>query len=145
MGGMGGMRGNRDQADMGGGMRPAQRQSKTELLASRLKLSGDQKSQLQDILSAAREEATQLQQQLFQARAKIASADIDGKADTDLKPLLDSYSELAAQLGNVEARAFTKLNGILKPNQQSKADQAFDLLAGIIETPERRPAGRKNQ
>jgi hypothetical protein len=146
MGGMGGGRGNRGggMGDMGGGMR-SQRQSKTDVLGSRLKLNGNQKAQLQDILSAAREEAAPLQQQFLQARAKIASASLNGKADADLKPLLDDYSALAAQMDSVEVRAFAKLNGILKSNQQAKAAQAFELLAQILESPGGRPAGRRAQ
>ncbi len=146
MGG-GGMVGGRNRGNMGamGGGTRAQRQSRSDLLASRLKLKGDQKSQLQDILSAARQEATPLQQQLLQARSKIANAEIDGKSDADMKPLLDSYSALAAQMGNVEARAFSKLYAILKAKQQSKAAQNFDLLAGTIETPDRGAASGRGQ
>ena len=144
-GGMvGGRRNGGGMGQMGGGMR-AQRQSRSDLLASRLKLKGDQKSQLQDILSAAREQAAPLQQQLLHARAQIANAEIEGKSEADMKPLLDNYLALAGQLGNVEARAFSKLYAILKPKPQSKAAQSFELLAGIVERPDHRPVGRRGQ
>ena len=40
---------------------------------------------------------------------------------------------------NIEAEAFGKIYALLKPNQQSKAPQAFELMAGMFAGA---PAGR---
>jgi len=115
---------------MGGGMPRTQRQSRTDQIADKLKLNKEQKEQMLDIFSAAREKAMPITTQLLKQRADIATAMINGMSGDDLQKLLAGYSTTAAQLTGVEAEAFGKLYAILKPNQQKNAAQAFELIAG---------------
>jgi uncharacterized membrane protein len=126
-GGMGGMGG-------GGGMSRMVRPSKLEMFADKLKLSKEQKEELLKVLSAGREEAMPLRQPIEQERVNITESILNGKADT-LKKSLDNYAALMAQMAGVEAKAFAKVLATLKPNQQSKSAQAFELLAGTFDPP----------
>ena len=65
-------------------------------------------------------------------RAKIAGALIDGKPADEVNKLTADYATVAAQMTKVEADAFAKIYALLKPNQQAKADQAFELMAGMF-------------
>jgi len=133
---MGGMGGN----DMGM-MRP-QRQSRFDQFADKLKLNKDQKEQAQSIMDAAREEATPLREQLSKARINIADVLINNKGDEELKKAQDAYSGVVAQMTGVEAKAFQKIYALLKPNQQSKATQGWDLMADMFSSSGRGGAGR---
>lgn len=128
-GGMGGM-------GMGGGI-SVQRPSKLEEFADKLKLSKEQKEQVQTMLSAAMEQSAPLRDQMDKGRVSIAGAMIEGKSADELKKLLDDYTSLATQMTAIEAATFAKVVGTLKPNQQSKAAPAFELMAAVME----RPAG----
>jgi Spy/CpxP family protein refolding chaperone len=120
----------------GGGMAPgmgAQRPSKFEQFADKLKLTKEQKQDLQGMLSAAMEQSAPLRDQMDKGRVAIAGAMIEGKSGDDLKKLLDDYTSLAAQMTDIEAKTFGKVYESLKPNQQSKAGQAFELLVAVLE------------
>jgi hypothetical protein len=129
MGGGSGMNGG----GMGGGMPQMRRQTKEERLFDKLKLNKDQKEQAGQILSAAMEKAAPTREMLTKGRIAIANA-ITGKAsEDDLKKLLGEYSAVSATMTGIEADVFAKLYALLKPNQQSKAPQAFELLAGMFD------------
>ena len=129
-GGMGG--GGGRSGDMGAGMPQVRRQSKQEMLLDKLKLNKDQKEEATKILSAAMEKAAPARDQLTKGRVVIANA-ITGKAsEEDLKKLLGEYTNVSATMTGIEAEAFGKLYALLKPNQQSKAPQAFELMAGMF-------------
>ena len=135
-GGMGGDEGGTGGGgrggDMGAPMPQVRRQSKQEMLFDKLKLSKDQKETAQAILSAAMEKAAPARDQLTKGRMVIANA-ITGKAsEEDIKNLLGQYANVSAQMTGIEAEAFGKLYALLKPNQQSKAPQAFELMAGMF-------------
>jgi Spy/CpxP family protein refolding chaperone len=124
---------------MGGGMSPgmgAQRPSKLEQFADKLKLSKEQKQDVQTMLSAAMEQSAPLRDQMEKGRVAIAGAMIEGKSGDDLKKLMDDYTSLAAQMTDIEAKTFGKIYESLKPNQQPKAAQTFELLVAVLE-----PAG----
>ena len=130
-GGMGG--GGGRGGDMGAGMPQVRRQSKQEMLLDKLKLNKDQKEEATKILSAAMEKAAPARDQLTKGRMVIANA-ITGKAsEDDLKKLLGQYTAVNATMTGIEAEAFGKLYALLKPNQQSKAPQAFELMAGMFD------------
>lgn len=123
----------------GGGMGPgmgAQRPSKVEQFADKLKLTKEQRESVQTMLIAALEQSAPLRDQMDKGRVAIAGAMIDGKSGDDLKKLLDDYTSLAAQLTSIEAKTFGKIYESLKPNQQSKAAPAFELMVAVL-----RPAG----
>jgi Spy/CpxP family protein refolding chaperone len=121
---------------MGGGMGAPQRPSKLEQFADKLKLTKEQKQDLQGVLTDAFKEAAPLRDQMDQGRVAIAGAMIEGKSADDLKKLSDDYTILAAQMTGIEAKTFGKIYESLKPNQQPKAGQAFELLVAVLE-----PAG----
>lgn len=131
MGGRGGM-GNMGGEGMGGGMPRAQRQSKPELFAEKLKLNKDQKEEAQKILGDTAQKARPIVDQINKGRQAIATALLQKKPDEEVKPLLDAYATVAAQMTALEAEAFGRIYATLKPNQQKNAAQAFDILNGIF-------------
>ena len=127
-GGGGGGRGG----DMGAPMPQVRRMSKAEMLVDKLKLNKDQKEAAQTILSAANEKAAPTRDLLVKGRVAIANA-ITGKAsEDDINKLLGQYTTVSATMTGIEAEAFGKLYALLKPNQQGKAPQAFELMAGLF-------------
>ncbi|MCX6630597.1 MAG: hypothetical protein NTW28_23525, partial [Candidatus Solibacter sp.] len=125
-GGMGG------GAGMGGGMPQVRRMSKAEQLVEKLKLSKEQKEEAAKILSAAAEKAAPTRDLLARGRIVIANA-ITGKgSEEDLKKLLGEYTTVSATMTRIEADAFAKLYALLEPKQQTKAPQAFELMAGMF-------------
>jgi Spy/CpxP family protein refolding chaperone len=134
MGGGGGMgRGGSGMGEgMGGGGMMPRRQSRLDQLADKLKLKSDQKSEVERILSAAMEKAGPVRDQLNQARRAVAEAMLNNASDEDVKKALDGYAAVSAQMTGVEADAFGKIYALLKPNQQGKAAQAFELMAGLF-------------
>ncbi|MCU1238132.1 MAG: hypothetical protein JWP63_6099 [Candidatus Solibacter sp.] len=113
---------------MPGGMR---RQSKEDLFFDKLKLNKDQKEEAAKIMSAAREKAAPVREQLSKGRQLIVGL-IMQKRDDDVKKLMGDYAIVAAQMTAIETEAFSKIYAQLKPNQQSKAPQAFEMMAGIF-------------
>lgn len=143
-----GKKGGGNNTNPMGEYRPQPRQSKFDLFAEKLKLNKEQKDEARTILSAAMEESLPVRQELEKSRVAIASALIDGKSADEVKKTMDDYTSAAAQLTGVEAKAFSKLYASLKPNQQPKAGQAFDLLAQVLDPPasgERGGRGRGRQ
>jgi hypothetical protein len=124
-GGMGGGEG------MGGGSMP-RRQTKFELFLDKLKLKSDQKEEVQRIVSAAMEKSAPVRDQLNKGRVVIAQAMLSKASDEDIKKLLTQYATVSAQMTGIEAEAFGKIYALLKPNQQGKAAQAFELMAEVF-------------
>jgi hypothetical protein len=131
MGGGGGRGGSRG-GDMGAGLPQVHRLTKQEMLLDKLKLNKEQKEEATKILSAAMEKAAPARDMLTKGRVVIANA-ITGKAsEEEIKNLLGQYTAVNATMTGIEAEAFSKLYALLKPNQQSKAPQAFELMAGMF-------------
>jgi len=117
---------------MGGGAPQVRRQTRQEMLLDKLKLNKEQKEEATKILAAAMEKAAPAREQLLKGRMAIANS-ITGKAsEDDLKKLLGLYTTVNATMTGIEAEAFGKLYALLKPNQQSKAPQAFELMTGMF-------------
>lgn len=133
MGGEGGMgEGGRGGEGMGMSMPRVQRQSKLDMTADKLKLNKDQKEQVVTIFQAAMEEARPVNEQILKGREVIAGAMITGKSDDDIKKMMEQFAGLTAQMTAIETKAFGKVYALLKPNQQSKAPAAFELMAGMF-------------
>jgi hypothetical protein len=131
-GGRGGGRGGGGGGDMGGGMPQVRRLSKTEMLFEKLKLNKEQREEAATIISAAMEKAAPTRDLLDKGRVVIANT-ITGKGSEDeIKKLLGEYASVSATMTSIEAEAFGKLYAMLKPNQQAKAPQAFELMAGMF-------------
>ena len=118
--------------DMGGGMPQMRRLSRQEMLIDKLKLGKEQKESAANILSAAMEKAAPVRDQLYKGRATIANAMLGKASDDDLKKLMGEYTTVCATMTGIEAEAFGKVYALLKPNQQSKAPQAIELMAGMF-------------
>jgi hypothetical protein len=145
MGGGGGKGGSRDSGNMGGGdmggSRRVQKESKADLIANRLKLSTDQKSEFGTIMEATHKDALPVIQQLLKSRQDLANAILSGKPDADIEPLNQALSDAQFQMTGVEVKTFQRLVGILKPNQVAKAPEAFDLMGDIFIPPAARNRG----
>ena len=129
-GGGGGM--NDMGGGMGGGMPRGQRPSRFDQVADKLKLNKEQKEQAQTIVDAAREEAAPLRESVAKARLGIADALVNAKGDDEVKKAQDAYAAEVVKMTGVEAKAFGKIYALLKPNQQSKAPLAWDLMADMF-------------
>jgi LTXXQ motif family protein len=127
----GGSRGGSN--DMGSGA-PMQvrRQTRAEMLFDKLKLNKEQKDEAVTILSAAMEQAAPVRDQITRGRAVIANAITSKASEEDIKNLLGQFTAVNVKMTGIEAEAFGKLYALLKPNQQSKAPQAFELMAGMF-------------
>jgi hypothetical protein len=62
----------------------------------------------------------------------MGNAIIQKKSDEEMKPLLEAFTKVCAQMTAMEAEAFGKIYAGLKPNQQKNAAQAFELMAGMF-------------
>jgi hypothetical protein len=113
-----------------------------EQFADRLKL--DQKTQVQpvaEIFNAAAAQAAPVGIELLQLRQKLLNLELQGSADT--KPVVDEIAAAAAKMTRIEATTFAKIYALLKPNQQSRAPQAFAQMAGFFQsTPNSGRGGR---
>jgi Spy/CpxP family protein refolding chaperone len=128
MGGGGGRNGGGDigaESGMGGGMPRPQRQSKAEIVADKLHLNKDQKEKFTAIVSEAQEEMRPITEQIGQGRNVITTAIIQGKSGDELNKLMGQFTDLMAQRGGVEAKAYAKLYAVLDPKQQAKAGAVF--------------------
>jgi hypothetical protein len=128
--------------DAGGGMpRGAQRQTKAEIFMDKLKLNKDQKEEAVKILTESAQQAAPLAQKINNGRLQIAQSLLQKKTEDEMKPLMDAYTAVCAQMTSLEAQAFGKIYAILKPNQQKNAPQAFEILGGLF-FPAQAPGGR---
>ena len=118
--------------DLSGGTPRVRPRTRQEMLLDKLKFNKEQKEEATKILSAAMEKAAPTRDLLAKGRIAIANS-ITGKAsEDDLKALLGQYTTVNATMTGIEAEAFGKLYALLKPNQQSKASQAFELMTGMF-------------
>jgi hypothetical protein len=132
-GGAGGGRGGRGGGGGEGMSMPrATRQTKSEQLRDKLSLNKDQQEEAQKILIAASRDAGPIRGLIDNARVQIAGVLIEGKGDEELKKATAAYAAAAAQMTTLEAKAFAEIYATLKPKQQSKAEQAFEVMAGIF-------------
>jgi hypothetical protein len=130
----GGGRGGRGGGDdMGGGMaRMAARQTRGEQLRDKLGLNKEQQEEAQKLLIAASGDAGPIRGEMEKARVQIAGALIEGKSDEEVKKSLAAYAAAAAQMTSLEAKVFAGIYATLKPKQQAKAEQSFEILSGIF-------------
>ncbi len=115
-----------------GTMRP-QRPSKMQQFSDKLKLNKEQLEEVTNVFRAALEKAGPLSAQLENGRTQIAGAMIDGTNAEALTKQLEAYTALEVQMDTIEADTYAKIFALLKPNQQSKSGQAFELMAGIFD------------
>jgi len=128
-GGGGGNMGMGTGAPMGAGYKKA---TKADLMANRLKLTEDQKSETNTILESTRKEAGSMIQQVLKSRQDVANAMLNSRTEAQMAPLMQALSDAQFQMTGVEVKAFQRIVALLKPNQVAKAPEAFDLMADIF-------------
>jgi len=134
VGGVGGGRAGEDggaPTGGGGGMRP-QKATKADQMIGRLKLNSDQKSEFITIMQSTLKDAAPVIQQVVQSRNTLATALINGKSGAEIEPLVKAMSDAQFQMTGVEVMTFKRVVAILKPNQMTKAPEAFDLMADMF-------------
>jgi hypothetical protein len=112
-------------------MRP-QKESKADMIANRLKMSADQKSEFGTIMQATLKDAAPVVQQLLKSRQDLANALLQGKSDADLAAVNQALSDAQFQMTGVEVKTFQRIVALLKPNQAAKAPEAFELMTDIF-------------
>ena len=112
-----------------------QRQTPFEIFADRLKLNKDQKAEAETVLVDAMKESAPFRQQLSQGRVALANAILGGKSEDEIKKISDLYTSVVVQVTGIETKAFAKICADLKPNQRGKAGAAFEVMAGMFNTP----------
>ena len=104
-----------------------------EQFVDRLKL--DHKNQLpavEKIFTQAAADAAAVAQDMARLRQSMLDAELNGKPEA-VKAAQDAYTIAAAKMAGFEAQAFTKVHALLKPNQKSKAPEAFALMGGLFQ------------
>jgi hypothetical protein len=83
------------------------------------------------VFTDAARDAQAVGQEMMQLRQRLVSAEIAGNA-ADVKTVQDLYTAAATKMTGIETQAFSKIYATLKPNQQSKAPQAFAVIGGLF-------------
>ena len=131
--------------DAGGSGAPPMGGTQTpfEQFVDRLRL--DAKTQLpavQRIFTETATQASSVGQEMVRLRQQALDAYLAAKPDA-AKQALDAYTIAAAKMTGFEAKAFGDVYALLKPNQQSKAPQAFELMGGLFNPPPATSRGRR--
>jgi len=108
------------------------KETKGDQIVNRLKLTSDQKAEVNSLLESTLKDAAPIIKQVLKSRQDLANALLNGKSEAEVAPLNQALSDAEFQMTGVEVKAFQKIVGLLKPNQMSKAPEAFDLMAGIF-------------
>ena len=113
----------------------SQAHSKWDRIDAALKLNKDQKKTVRALLDETQKDAGPLREQIASSRGQIADALAAGKSQDDIKPLVDSYSAVEAQMAALEMKTLTKIMASLDDTQ--KADKqgvgtAFVMLHGMF-------------
>lgn len=100
--------------------------------AGRLRL--DEKTQLpavQQLFADAAKEAAPVAQEMLELRQKLVNVELAG---SDTAPILEAYAAAAARMTGLETRVFQQVYALLKPAQQSRAPEAFAMMAGFFQS-----------
>jgi hypothetical protein len=114
-------------------------------MIDRLKL--DDKTQAPEVrllLMDASRDAAPLGQKMLELRQRLVNLEMQKKSD-EIPQAIDAYTAAAAEMAAIEARTFTKIYALLKPNQQANAPQAFAIMAGMFQPSPTRGGGRGGQ
>lgn len=118
----------------GGGSGAAAQAAALQAFADKLKL--DQKVQIpavETIFTDAARAALPISTQLVQLRRRLFDAETTGKAD-DIAAAREALAVTSAKMTMIETEAYQRVFDILKPNQQSKTAEVFELMAGLFQT-----------
>ena len=116
-----------------------------EKMIDRLKL--DDKTQAPEVrlvLMDASRDAAPFGQKMLELRQRLINLELQKKSD-EIPQTIDAYTAAATEMAAIEARTFTKIYALLKPNQQANAPQAFAIMAGMFQPSPARGGGRGGQ
>jgi Spy/CpxP family protein refolding chaperone len=128
-GGGGGGRGG--GGGMPGGM-GITRTDKSDAIAKELKLTKEQKADVDGIFDAAQKEVAPLLPQIRTGRVAITQADVEGKPPDDA---VKALAALNAQVLKIEFDAIAKVVAKLDDKQKPKSAKLFELVDGMFQTP----------
>lgn len=86
---------------------------------------------VQEIFAASQKEAIPVINQMMQIRQRMVNADLNDDT-AEAQADRDAYLQASTKMATIEAQTFSKVYALLKPNQQSKAADAFRIMAGIF-------------
>lgn len=115
-----------------------------EKMIDRLKLDDKQAPEVRLLLMDASRDAAPLGQKMLELRQRLINLELQKKSD-EIPPAIDAYTAAATEMAAIEARTFTKIYALLKPNQQANAPQAFAIMAGMFQPSPARGGGRGGQ
>jgi hypothetical protein len=104
-----------------------------EKMIDRLKL--DDKTQAPEVrllLMDASRDAAPVAQKVLDIRLRLGNLALQNNLD-EMPAATEAYAAAATEMAAIEARAFTKIYAMLKPNQQPNAAPAFAMMAGIFQ------------
>lgn len=84
------------------------------------------------VFGAAKTAAAPYGQELTKQRRRLLDAEVAGKAD-EAKLALETYTEAARGITNVEAAFMARVFADLKPDQKKKVTEAFVFLTGVFQ------------
>ena len=133
-GGGGGSRNrNNNNGDMGPQTGPPSA-SRFDNIASTLNLNKDQKKSVKAIFDDGAKEAAPLRDQLSKSRIVVGEAITANKSQDELKAVAKTSSDLAAQLSQLEIKAFAKMFAALDDDQKKDMrglGHALSLVNGM--------------
>jgi hypothetical protein len=87
-----------------------------------------------EILIGATRQGAAIDGEMLDIRRQMANAALRKQPD-EMKTLVGTYTEAATKMVTLETDAFRKVVALLRPNQQSRAPEAFTIMAGIFLIP----------
>jgi Spy/CpxP family protein refolding chaperone len=128
-GGGGGGRGG--GGGMGGGGFGAARSDRSETIAKELKLTKEQKPEVDAIFDAAQNAIAPLAKPIAESRKAITEAELTGKPSDDA---VKSLAAAEAQVLKIELDAVAKVVAKLDDKQKPKSAKLFELVDGAFQT-----------
>jgi Heavy-metal resistance len=131
-GGYGGKKGS-GGGDMGPQMGPPST-NRFDNIANTLKLNKDQKKTVRTIFEDGAKEAAPVRDQMSKSRIAVGEAITANKSEDELKQIAKTSSDLAAQLSQLEIKAFAKVFAALDDDQKKDMrglGHALSLVNGM--------------
>ena len=111
-------------------------------LADKLRLDQKQFPPVQQLFTEAAKEAAPIAQEMVELRRQLVNLELTNRS-AEAKPVLDAYARAATSMAGLETRVFQQIYATLRPNQQSRAGEAFALMAGLFQSSPARGRGSR--
>jgi Spy/CpxP family protein refolding chaperone len=115
----------------GGGGFPSARTDKSETIAKALKLTKEQKADVDGIFDAAQKEIAPLAAPIRDSRVAITAADVGGTSPDDA---VKKLAAINAQILKIELDAIAKVVAKLDDKQKPRSAKLFELVDGMFQT-----------